>query len=215
LRAGPFGRPGSTPGGGVLTKIFNIHPTSYIMKNVLHTVKEYNQRHDNQLPELIGEKVILAPIPDSNGFYELYLKWISNEGLKRKLGEEGTKYTWEEVKEMHDEWKKDFKNMTFCILNKETKEPIGDINLFDSEEFNGFPEISIMLGEHSGKGFGTEASKLLLDFAFKKLKLKEVHLSVYKDNLPAVGLYKKLGFVVYGEIKDEGGREEYLMKIIK
>ncbi len=183
------------------------------MKKVLHTIEKYNKKHNNQLPELIGEKVILAPIPDSNEFYELYLEWISNEDLKRRLGEENTKYTWEEIKEMHDGWRKDFKNMTFCILNKETKEPIGDINLFDSEEFNGSPEISIMIGKHAGKGFGTEASKLLLDFAFKKLKLSEVNLSVYKDNLPAVGLYNKLGFATYGEIKDEDGREEYLMKI--
>jgi RimJ/RimL family protein N-acetyltransferase len=179
----------------------------------LHTVEEYNKKHNNKLPEIIGEKVILAPIPDSNEFYELYLKWISNEDLKRKLGEEGTKYTWQEIKEMHDEWRNDFKNMTFCILNKQTKEPVGDINLFDSEEFKDLPEISIMIGEHSGKGFGTEASQLLLNFSFKELKLKEVYLSVYKDNLPAVGLYKKLGFATYGEIKDEGGREEYLMKI--
>ncbi|MGY4884992.1 MAG: GNAT family N-acetyltransferase [Nanobdellota archaeon] len=180
-----------------------------------HTIEEYNRKHKNQLPEIEGEKVILAPVPDSNDFYELYLKWISNEDLKYKLGEEGTKYTWQEIKGMHDEWRKDFKNMTFCILNKETKEPIGDINLFDSEEFKSMPEISIMIGEHAGKGFGTEASRLLLDFAFNKLKLKEVNLSVYKDNLPAVGLYKKLGFETFGETKDEDGREEYLMKIIK
>jgi RimJ/RimL family protein N-acetyltransferase len=181
----------------------------------VYTVEAYNKKHKNELPQIVGEKVILDIIPDSNEFYELYLEWISNEDLKRKLGEEGTKYTWEEIKEMHDEWKKDFKNMTFCILNKETKEPLGDINLFDSEEFNGLPEISIMIGKNSGKGFGTEASQLLLNFAFKELKLKEIYLSVYKDNLPAVGLYKKLGFETYGEIKDEGGREEYLMKITK
>ena len=183
------------------------------MKKKLHTVEEYNRKHNNQLPEIKGEKVVLVPIPDSNEFYSLYLKWISNEDLKYRLGEEGTKYTWKEIKEMHDEWKNNFRNMTFCILNKETQEPIGDINLFDSEEFDNMPEISIMLGEHSGKGFGTEASRLLLDFAFKKLKLTEVNLSVYKDNLPAVGLYKKLGFEVFGEIKDEDGREEYLMRI--
>jgi RimJ/RimL family protein N-acetyltransferase len=180
-----------------------------------HTVEEYNKKHKNELPQIFGEKIILDMIPDSNEFYELYLEWISNEDLKRRLGEENTKYTWEEIKEMHDEWRKDFKNMTFCILNKETKEPIGDINLFDSEEFNGLPEISIMIGKHSGKGFGTEASQLLLNFAFKELKLKEVNLSVYKDNLPAVGLYKKLGFETYGEIKDENDREEYLMRITK
>jgi RimJ/RimL family protein N-acetyltransferase len=116
---------------------------------------------------------------------------------------------------MHDEWKKDFKNMTFCILNKETNEPIGDINLFDSEEFNNLPEISIMLGQHSGKGFGTEASELLINFAFKKLKLKEINLSVYKDNPKAVNLYEKLGFKITKEIKDEDGREEFLMKIKK
>jgi len=122
-------------------------------------------------------------------------------------------YTLQEVKEMHDEWKKDFKNMTFCILNKQTKEPIGDINLFDSEEFNGMPEISILIGEHSGKGFGTESCQLLIDFAFKKLKLNEINLSVYKDNEAGVRLYKKLQFEITGEIKDEDNREEYLMKI--
>ena len=75
------------------------------------------------------------------------------------------------------------------------------------------PEISIMLGEHSGKGFGTEACQLLMNFGFEELKLKEINLSVYKDNFPAVGLYKKLGYNITGEIKDEDGREEYLMNI--
>jgi RimJ/RimL family protein N-acetyltransferase len=179
----------------------------------LHTVEEYNKKHNNELPEIVGEKVILAPIPESYEFYQLYCDWLSNKDLKYKIGEEEMEYTQQEVKEMHEEWKKDFKNMTFCILNKETKEPIGDINIFDSEDFKNLPEISIMLGQHSGKGFGTEASQLLLDFAFKKLKLSEVNLNVYKDNLPAVGLYKKLGFSISGEAKDEDGREEYLMRI--
>lgn len=183
-------------------------------KSAVHTVEEYNRLHNNELPELVGEKVILAPIPDSEEFYRLYHNWLCKDGIKFKLGEEDMEYTWEEVKDMHDEWKKDFKNMTFCILNKETKEPVGDINLFDSEEFENKPEISIMIGEHSGKGFGTEASRLLLDFSFKELKLTEINLSVYKDNLPAVALYKKLGFNVTGERKDEDGREEYLMKFI-
>ena len=179
------------------------------------TIKEYNKKHNNELPEIVGEKIILAPIPNSDEFYKLYHKWLSNQDLKLKLGEEDMEYTLKEIKEMHDEWKKDFKNMTFCILNKQTKEPIGDINLLDSEEFNNLPEISILIGDHSGKGFGTEASKLLIDFAFKKLKLTEINLSVYKDNIPAVNLYKKLGFKVTGEIKDEDNREEYLMKITK
>ncbi|MBS3078508.1 GNAT family N-acetyltransferase [Candidatus Pacearchaeota archaeon] len=179
------------------------------------TIEQYNRKHNNQLPEIKGKKVIITPIPKSEEFYKLYHKWLSNEKLKLHLGEEGMNYTLKEIMEMHDEWKNDFKNMTFCILNKETKEPIGDINLFDSEDFQNLPEISIMLGEHSGKGFGTEASQLLINFAFKKIKIKEINLNVYKDNLAAVGLYKKLGFKIIGESKDEDNREEYLMKITK
>lgn len=186
-----------------------------MLKPKLHTVEEYNLKHNNQLPEIIGEKVILAQIPDSDEFYELYHKWLCNKELKFKLGEEDMEYTLKEIKKMHDEWKNDFKNMTFCILNKQTKEPVGDINIFDSEEFGNLPEISIMIGEHSGKGFGTEASQLLLDFAFKELGLNEINLSVYKDNVPAIGLYKKLGFKIIGEKKDESEREEYLMRMEK
>ncbi|MFA5258836.1 MAG: GNAT family protein [Candidatus Pacearchaeota archaeon] len=185
------------------------------MKNNSKTIESYNKKHNNELPELEGEKVVLVPIPDSDEFYGLYHKWLSNKDLKLKIGEEDMEYTLKEIKEMHDEWKKDFKNMTFCILNKETKEPVGDINLFDSKEFKGLPEMSIMIGEHLKKGFGTEASRLLLDFAFKKLKLSKINLTVYKDNIPAVNLYKKLGFKIFGEIKDEDNREEHLMKITK
>ncbi|MEK6859248.1 MAG: GNAT family N-acetyltransferase [Nanoarchaeota archaeon] len=179
------------------------------------TIESYNRKHDNQLPTLAGERVILTGVPDSDEFYKLYHKWLSNKELKIKLGEEDMEYTLEEVKKMHDEWRKDYKNMTFCILNKETKEPIGDINLFDSHEFNNLPEISIMLGEHSGKGFGREATQLLIDFAFEKIKINEINLSVYKDNEPAVKLYKKLGFRTTGETKDEDDREEFLMKLEK
>ena len=48
-----------------------------------HTVEEYNKKHKNQLPQIVGEKVILDMIPDSNEFYELYLEWISNEDLMK------------------------------------------------------------------------------------------------------------------------------------
>ena len=180
------------------------------------SVEKYNRKNKNELPKIKGEKVILMPIPDSEEFYELYHKWLSNKEIKLKLGEEKMSYTKKEIKEMHDEWRIDLKNMTFCILNKETKEPIGDINLFDSGDFNNNAEMSIMLGEHSGKGFGTEASQLLMDFAFKKLEIKEINLSVYKDNVGAIALYKKLGFQIIGEKIDEDNREEYLMnKILK
>lgn len=179
----------------------------------MNPIEDYNKKNNNKLPTIKGEKVILTPIPNSEEFYKLYHKWLKNSQIKYKIGEEDMNYTLKEVIEMHDEWKNDFNNITFCILNKKTKEPIGDINLIVSKEFNNEPEISIMLGEHAGKGFGYESSVLLIKFAFEKLKLKEINLTVYEDNLPAVNLYKKLGFQIINNIYDEDNRKEFVMKL--
>ena len=58
------------------------------MKTKIHTVQEYNKKHNNKLPEIIGEKISLIPIPNSDEFYRLYHKWLCNQDLKLKLGEE-------------------------------------------------------------------------------------------------------------------------------
>jgi len=48
-----------------------------------------------------------------------------------------------------------------------------------------------MIGER-GKGFGTEAMELMLNYAFNEIKVSKVNLTVFKDN-PAVRLFTKLG----------------------
>ena len=76
-------------------------------------------------------------------------------------------------------------------------------------------QLTNYIQKELGKGFGREATQLLIDFAFEKIKINEINLSVYKDNEPAVKLYKKLGFRTTGETKDEDDREEFLMKLEK
>lgn len=47
-----------------------------------------------------------------------------------------------------------------------------------------------------GKGIGTEATILILDYAFNKLKLNEIRLRVLEYNKRAISCYKKVGFKV-------------------
>ena len=47
-----------------------------------------------------------------------------------------------------------------------------------------------------GKGIGTEATKLILDYAFNKLRLREIRLRVLEYNKRAISCYKKAGFKV-------------------
>lgn len=46
------------------------------------------------------------------------------------------------------------------------------------------------------QGYGYEAMEILLDYYFEDLQFKELYLDVNDFNKRAIGLYKKLGFVV-------------------
>jgi RimJ/RimL family protein N-acetyltransferase len=66
----------------------------------------------------------------------------------------------------------------------------------------------IMLGigdaQYRGRGYGSEAMRLLLKFAFHEINLHRVQLTVFQYNTRAIHLYEKLGFV------REGVQREFL-----
>lgn len=58
----------------------------------------------------------------------------------------------------------------------------------------GWLSIAIGAAEHRGCGYGAEALRLALGFAFQELNLYRVQLTVFAYNAPAISLYEKLGF---------------------
>lgn len=63
--------------------------------------------------------------------------------------------------------------------------------------------IGIFSPEHRRQGLGTEATRLVLEYAFRVLGLHRVDLRVLAFNAPAVARYEKCGFVREG-IEREG-----------
>lgn len=97
----------------------------------------------------------------------------------------------------------------FVIALKNTEEYIGQIDLFKIDWKNRSTELGIVIGmkEHLGKGYGTEAIKVLQDFVFNSLNLNRLQLEVYDYNERAYKCYMKCGF------KEEGRlRERYFKK---
>lgn len=74
---------------------------------------------------------------------------------------------------------------------------------------NRLAEIGIMIGDKScrGKGYGTDALKLLIRFAFDELNLHKLKLTVFAFNGQALGCYEKCGFVREGLLKEEMWRD--------
>lgn len=60
----------------------------------------------------------------------------------------------------------------------------------------------IISPEFRGKGLGHQLIEAALNLAFNHLKFKEVKLSVYGFNAPAIACYKKMGFKTVDYVKD-------------
>lgn len=66
-------------------------------------------------------------------------------------------------------------------------------------------EFGIFIGEENvrGKGYGTIATKLTVDYAFDVLKLNRLYLTVFSDNVAAIKAYKNCGFTIEGNLKQD------------
>lgn len=93
----------------------------------------------------------------------------------------------------------------FVIVDEDAKADVGSVYLRDIDMQNKKCEYGIFIGEEScrGKGFGTAAAKLALDYAFYELKLNRVFLRVFADNKRAIKSYEKAGFRYEGTFKQD------------
>ena len=80
---------------------------------------------------------------------------------------------------------------------------IGFVGLGGINWNNGDGWVGIGVGEREnwGKGYGTDAMRIILRFAFTELNLHRVSLSVYANNLRAIRSYEKAGFSIEGRLR--------------
>src|SRR5690554_2899112 len=92
----------------------------------------------------------------------------------------------------------------YIIVEKESKKPIGITSLINIDYKNRNAECIIDIGEKEvwGKGYGSEAMKLLLDFGFLEMNLHRISLRVFSFNGGAIKLYEELGFQQEGRARE-------------
>lgn len=91
------------------------------------------------------------------------------------------------------------------VKSDDWNQDIGTAFLKDLDSNNHKAEFGIFIGEESalGKGFGKQATYLILQYAFESLKLNRVYLTVFADNHPAVNAYLKCGFRTEGVLIED------------
>ena len=100
-------------------------------------------------------------------------------------------------------------SLTMAIHERLTGRLIGSCAFSQVDGENGSAMYHITIGEKDtwGRGYGTEATQLMLDHAFGTLGLHRIALSVFEFNERAIRAYTACGFLTEGRAREAVWRD--------
>ncbi len=90
----------------------------------------------------------------------------------------------------------------FAIHDAADGEPVGVCGLESIDHNFSRADFGIFLGQRRGTGIGTDATRLVLDWAFTIIGLHNVMLESYEFNEQAIRAYERAGFQLIGTRRD-------------
>jgi UDP-4-amino-4,6-dideoxy-N-acetyl-beta-L-altrosamine N-acetyltransferase len=151
---------------------------------------------------LKGKNIILRPLKMSD--WEKTIHWRNNITIKKMAMMHPFPITEMVEKEWYENIMKSKDDGTvYFTITKGNDEPIGFLTLNKINQIHRNCYLGIVIGEPEaqGKGFGSEATKIAMEYAFNTLNLNKITLEVVEHNESALKLYRKLGFVEEGRLK--------------
>ncbi|OAZ50732.1 GNAT family N-acetyltransferase [Paenibacillus polymyxa] len=150
---------------------------------------------------LEGSRVYLRPINVEDT--ELYYNTLFHQEVRRLTGTQRS-FTKEQIARYIEGKGQDASSLLLLIALQEDDRVIGDIALQDMDSLNRSANIRIAINEQGdqGKGYGTEALVLMLDYGFGICNLHRIELNVFDFNEKAIRCYEKVGFKREGVQRD-------------
>jgi RimJ/RimL family protein N-acetyltransferase len=147
-----------------------------------------------------GERIYFRPVEMSD---EAMLRgWVGDPANWSTLGR------FLPVNELRErEWieklYKDDRDIALGIAVREGDRLIGVAGLHAIHPVNRAAIYGILIGdrEFQGQGYGTEATRLMVKYAFEELNLNRIELAVFADHERAVKCYQRAGFVIEGRAR--------------
>jgi diamine N-acetyltransferase len=158
---------------------------------------------------IVGELVALGPA--RRDLVPLLYRWDNDFALRRTQGGTPVPWTLEGEYAAYDADQDRASNVSFVIYQRAGWWPIGFAAWHDIDYRHGTASYVIGIGEADcrGRGYGTEATRLMLDYAFTALGLHSALCTVYATNPGGQRAYEKAGFRAFGrrrECHSMGGR---------
>lgn len=151
-------------------------------------------------PFLIGEKIYLRAMEERD---EEIIAASENHPDARQTLFYAMPNSYKSIQEKWTKFRDDPNHLVFIICSKNPDKPIG-ITAFHRIDWVGRMAIfyiAISKKENRSKGFGSEVTELMVNYAFNTLNLNRIQLHVALENEKAIKIYKRAGFVVEGTLR--------------
>lgn len=157
-----------------------------------------------KLPYIVGNKIYLRPLVRDD-LNEVYLSWLNDPEVNCYLESGLFPTTMDSLKRFYDQVTGSADQVILAMIDRETDKHIGNVKLGPISWVHRRATFGILIGDKQfwGRGIGTEATKLMVEYGFFRLNLKRVDLGVYACHEAALRLYQKIGFKVEGRFRED------------
>lgn len=147
-----------------------------------------------------GESVYLRPYQESDSQLVLFGK---NSAEVRETLFLFAPMTADQVKSEMNQWSNSKEIMLFTICRQKDNEPVGQTAFvrIDYVSRAAVFYIAVYDPQYWSSGFGGEATRLMVKYAFDILNLNRIQLHVCAENEKGVKAYKKAGFSIEGTLR--------------
>ncbi len=157
---------------------------------------------------LDGERIYLRRLRISDTT-EKYVRWLNDPEINQYLESRFSVATLNSVKDYIGKVSGDSSSLSFAIIRKDNNNHIGNIKIGSIDPHHKTADMGIMIGDRNswGKGYATEAIKILSDYAFNDLGMRKMTAGAYENNLGSIKAFIKAGFR-----KEGAQKKQYLCK---
>lgn len=168
---------------------------------------------------IIGEKVYLRPVELSD--LDLFCRCGNNPEVRYSffIAFPTNRVRQEEfIRGLYKE--KDL--VLFTIVTKDKNVPVGQTGLHRIDLVSRAATYGIIISDSKywGKGYGSEVTKLMVDYGFQTLGLNRIQLHVWSENIAGMKAYERAGFKQEGLLRQAMFHEGkfcdfYVMSILR
>jgi len=156
------------------------------------------------------EKRNVAPLEGKSALLSLfneghidgqYLSWLKDVTVTRYLVGVGADTPYDDIKQFCESLIASPDDYFFAIQDRANGQHIGNVRLGGIDWSTSTSAFGIMIGEPNaqGKGFASDALRLIERFCFEGLDLRRLQFPVVQENQTAMRLYERSGYFCAGK----------------